>query len=314
MPRAKIPSILLLGLSLGLLGASVPAQRPVKPAAPATGGPRFVDVTAASGIRFVHTTGAFGKKWLPETMGSGVVVFDANGDRRPDILFVNGHSFPGHGTAKATQELYLNRGGMRFENATAKAGLRIGGYCMGGAAGDIDNDGDEDLYLSCVGQDVLLRNDLNHGGRFTDVSRAAGLSAEYEFGSSVVMFDADKDGALDVLATRYVTWTPETDLFCALDGKTKSYCTPESYPGASPRFFHNRGNGTFEDWTRRAGFFKPAAKSLGATVLDMEGDGWPDVAVANDTQPNLLFRNKGNGTFEEIGVASGMAFWLPIRS
>ena len=292
---------LLVCLLLALPVLSQPRQQPARPA----GGPRFADVTAASGIKFTHNTGAFGKKWLPETMGPGVVLFDANGDDRLDVLFLNGRNFPGRPGKATTQELYTNQGGLKFANATAKSGLGIAAYCLGGAAGDLDNDGDADLYLSCVGQDYLLRND---GGKFKDVAAAAGLSRDYEFGASVALFDADKDGRLDVLATRYVTWTPETDLFCTLDGKSKSYCTPESYPGASPRFYRNRGEWKFEDATKKAGISKPSAKSLGVAVLDLEGDGWPDLAVANDTQPNLLYRNRGNGTFEEVGVASGMAF------
>ena len=275
----------------------------------AAAGPRFVEVTRTSGVDFDHETGGFGKKWLPETMGSGVVVLDADGDDKLDLLFLNGRGFPGVAKSPgqtATQKLYLNQGGFKFRDATAAAGLAVGAYCMGGAAGDVDNDGDADLYLSCVGQDFLFENDGK--GRFTDVSRKAGLSREYEFGASVAMLDADRDGDLDVYATRYVTWTPETDLFCTLDGESKAYCTPESYPGASPRFYRNRGDGTFEDATKQVGLHAPKAKSLGVAVLDLDGDGWEDLAVANDTQPNLLYRNKGNGTFEEIGVASGMAF------
>ena len=284
------------------------------PASPAQGasGPRLVDVTRTSGVDFTHQTGGFGKKWLPETMGSGVVVFDADGDDRLDLLFLNGRGFSGVKESpgqKATQALFLNQGGMRFRDATAEKGLAVNAYCMGGAAGDLDNDGDADLYLSCVGQDFLLEND---GGRFKDVSKQAGLSREYEFGASVAFLDADHDGDLDVYATRYVTWTPETDLFCTLDGESKAYCTPESYPGASPRYYRNRGASrgelAFEDATKEVGLHAPKAKSLGVAVLDIDGDGWEDLAVANDTQPNLLYRNRGNGTFEEIGVASGMAF------
>ncbi len=290
---AKLPPALLVAAAL--LSAAATAQE--------TG--HFVDVTAASGIAFSHETGAFGQKWLPETMGAGVVVFDYNGDDRQDLLFLNGRAFPGKKGKAATQALYRNRGGLKFTDATREAGLGISAYCLAGAAGDLDNDGDADLYLSCLGTDILLRNDE---GRFSDVSESAGLSRDYEFGASVALFDADRDGNLDILATRYVTWTPETDIRCSLDGVAKSYCTPESYPGASPRFYRNRGDGTFEDRTKAAGVHAPNAKSLGAAVLDLDGDGWLDVAVANDTQPNLLLRNQGDGTFEEIGVLSGMAF------
>ena len=271
--------------------------------AAASGG--FVDVTATSGVTFVHETGAFGQKWLPETMGAGVVVFDYNGDDQQDLLFLNGRAFPGKKGRAATQALYRNRGGMKFTDATREAGLDISAYCLAGAAADLDNDGDADLYLSCLGTDYLLRNE---DGKFTDVSTSAGLSRDYEFGASVALFDADKDGWLDILATRYVTWTAETDIRCSLDGVNKSYCTPESYPGASPRYYRNKGDGSFEDRTKTAGVLAPNAKSLGVAVIDLDGDGWLDAAIANDTQPNLLLHNQGDGTFEEIGVLSGMAF------
>jgi hypothetical protein len=266
---------------------------------------RFVDVTSASGVDFVHNTGAFGQKWLPETMGSGVVIFDFNGDGRPDLFFPNGTRFPGKPGQATTQQLFENLGGMRFRNATREAGLAVERYCMGGAAADLDGDADEDLYVSCVGADLLFENE---GGSFKDVSEAAGLSREYEFGASVAIFDADNDGLPDIFAGRYVTWTPETDLVCQLDGKNKSYCTPEPYEGAAPRFYRNNGDGTFTDRTREAGLYKPDAKSLGVAVLDFDGDHWLDLAVANDTQPNLLFHNRGDGTFEEVGLIAGVAF------
>jgi len=269
------------------------------------GKPLFKDVTASSGVDFVHNTGGFGKKWLPETLGPGVVLFDADGDGRLDILFLNGTRFRGHPGKSTTQAFYRNLGHMRFADETRQWGLDLEAYCLGGAAGDLDNDGDTDLYLSCVGTDHLLWND---GGVFHDGSREAGLSQSYELGASVALLDADHDGRLDIYATRYVRWTPESDLYCTLDGKTKAFCTPESYPGASPRYYHNLGGRHFEDRTRQAGLFAPDAKSLGVSVLDLDGDTWPDLAVADDTQPNLLYHNRGDGTFEEIGVASGMAF------
>ncbi len=299
MDSIRRPLLALAGLAPLALGLGGLASAQGAP------GPRFVDVTAASGITFRHTTGAFGQKWLPETMGSGVVLFDYNADDLLDLLFLNGTRFPGKPGQPVTQALYQNSGGMKFREVTRETGLAIDAYCMGGAAGDLDNDGDADLYVSCVGRDLLL---VNEGGRFVDRSAAAGLSQTYEFGASVALFDADRDGSLDILALRYVTWTPETDLYCTLDGQSKSYCTPESYQGASPRFYRNRGDGTFEDRTRAAGIEKPAAKSLGVAILDLDGDGWLDAALANDTQPNLLYRNRGDGTFEETGVVSGMAF------
>jgi hypothetical protein len=277
-------------------------------AAPAVAEPaRYVDVTEAAGLRFTHNNGAFGQKWMPETIGPGIVIFDANGDGRSDVLFVNGRSFPGKPGEAATQKLFLNTGGvgiMKFEDRTAGSGLDVSAYCLGGAAADLDNDGDEDVYLSCLGQDLLFKND---GGRFTDVSRQAGLTADYEFGASVVLFDADRDGLLDVYATRYVKWTPENDAFCSIDGKVKAYCTPQTYPGVPSRFYRNQGGLRFEERTKEAGLYQPGAKSMGVAMLDVDSDGWTDLAVANDTTPNFLFRNKGQGVFEEVGLTSGMA-------
>ncbi len=295
-------SLLFLLVASRSVGAAVP-----EPAA------RFHDATAAAGIDFVHANGAFGQKWLPETMGSGVVVFDADGDRRLDLFFVNGRNFEGRPGQAATQRLYLNRGGLRFADATAAAGLDLSAYCIGAAAGDLDNDGDADLYLSCLGQDRLLRNDLASGApKFVDVSAAAGLARETEFGASVALFDADRDGLLDIYVTRYVTWSPETDVFCSLDGKTKAYCTPQTYIGAASRFYRNTGGLRFAEETRAAGLHQPGAKGMGVAVLDFDADGWPDLAVANDTTPNFLFRNRGTDaagqvSFEEIGVTAGFA-------
>ena len=302
--RTAGPVLALCLLATGAHGAPAPAPPPPDPI-------RFVDVTAASGVRFSHETGAFGKYWLPETMGPGVVLFDANGDGKTDLLFLNGGELPGRPRKPGggtTLSLYLSQGGMRFHDATRETGLdKVEGYCLGGAAADLDNDGDPDLYLACLGQDHLLRND---GGRFTDISRQAGLPQDNGFGAGVVLFDADRDGYLDIYVTRYVAWSPDSDVFCSGDGKTKSYCTAQLFKGASPRYLHNKGNGLFEDRTREAGLSSPEAKSLGAVVLDADGDGWPDLAVACDTYRNLLYRNRGNGTFEEVAVAAGVAYSL----
>ena len=199
---------------------------------------RFTDVTAASGIDWRHNTGAFGKRWLPETIGPGVVAFDANGDQKLDLLFVNGRNFAGQPGEATPHALYLNQGGLRFSLAGNPSGLAFSAYCLGGSAADVDNDGDPDLFLSCLGRDRLLRND---GGRFVDVTDASGLTKDDEFGTGATFFDADNDGHLDLYVTRYVSWTPKGDVFCSLDGKTKSYCTPVLYKGSSPRFYRNRG-------------------------------------------------------------------------
>ena len=297
-------------------GAATPVPTGVAPAVarragsglPAAGPAdiRFVDVTRQSGVAWTHNTGAFGQRWLPETLGPGVVVFDANGDGLPDLLFVNGRNFPGQPGRATTPALYLNQGGFRFRDATRGSGLDFSAYCLGGAAGDIDNDGLPDLYLSCLGQDHLLHND--GGGHFTDISRQAGLSTEYGLGASVAFFDADRDGFLDLFVTRYVSWTPAKDRFCtAGNSQAKAFCTAGMYQGAAGHYYHNRGDGTFEERTREAGLYNPDAKMLGVVALDLDRDGWPDLAIACDTSPNLLYHNRGNGTFEEIGVAAGVA-------
>jgi enediyne biosynthesis protein E4 len=307
--RSSLAALLPLALTSLACGGSPPeAAAPSAVAAPKAGPAadvRFVDVTEAAGVRFRHNTGAFGERWLPETIGPGVVLFDADGDRRLDVLFVNSSAFPGKPGAKTPPALYRNLGGLRFEDATAAAGLTFTPYCMGGAAADIDNDGDADLFLACVGRDYLLEN---QGGRFTDVSQKAGLATDYAFGIGALFFDADRDGWLDLYVTRYVTWTPAQDVFCSLDGKSKSYCTPSLYPGASPVYYRNRGDGTFEDRTRAAGLYVPEAKTMGAVALDLDQDGATDLAVAGDTYPNLLYHNRGDGTFDEIAAEAGIAY------
>ncbi len=267
--------------------------------------PRFTDVTAAAGIRFRHNTGAFGKKYLPETMGSGCAFFDFDGDGWPDILLLNGRDFPGHKKAASFPALYRNNRNGTFTEVTRAAGLAVEMYALGVAAGDYDNDGYEDLYITALEGDRLFHNERN--GTFREVTRESGIR-NANFGTSAAWLDYDRDGRLDLFVANYVKWSPEKDLYCTLDGAHKSYCTPESYPGNASRLFHNLGNGRFEDVTQRAGLADPTSKSLGVTVLDYDGDGWPDIFVANDTQPNKLYRNNHNGTFTERAVAAGIAF------
>ncbi len=267
--------------------------------------PRFTDVTAAAGIRFRHNTGAFGKKYLPETMGSGCAFVDFDADGWPDILLLSGRDWPGHARRPSFPALYRNNRNGTFTDVTRRAGLAIELYALGVAAGDYDNDGYDDLYITALEGDRLFHNERN--GTFRDVTRAAGIQ-NANFGASAAWLDYDRDGRLDLFVANYVKWSPEKDLYCTLDGKHKSYCTPESYPGNSSRLFHNLGNGRFEDVTARAGLADRTSKSLGVTILDYDGDGWPDIFVANDTQPNKLYRNNHNGTFTERAVAAGIAF------
>jgi hypothetical protein len=177
---------------------------------------------------------------------------------------------------------------------------------MGVAVGDYNNDGFPDIFISCVGQSRLFRN--TGKGHFVDVTHSSGLSGRNGFGTSALWFDFDRDGLLDLFVCNYVQWSPEHDVFCSLDGKHKSYCTPEAYRGQTCWLFHNRGNGMFEDVTATSGIFDSSSKSLGVALLDYDQDGWPDLIVANDTQPNKLYRNKHNGTFAEVGVEAGIAF------
>jgi hypothetical protein len=275
-------------------------------AAPAVSAVQFRDITQQSGIHFVHNNGAFGNKYLPETLGPGVAFIDYDNDGWPDIFLVNGMDWPGHLRQHSTPRLYHNNHDGTFTDVTHKAGLDVEMYGMGVAVSDYDNDGYDDLFVTALGQSHLFHN--NGNGTFTDVTQKAGLAGVDEFSSSAAWVDYDKDGRLDLVVGNYVQWTPETDLYCTIDGKSKSYCTPESYKGASVRLWHNLGNGKFEDATQKAGLLDTSSKTLGIAVLDYDNDGWPDLFFANDTQPNKLYRNNGNGTFTEKGVIAGVAF------
>ena len=266
----------------------------------------FVEVTEAAGIDFVHENGAFGEKYLPETMGSGVAFFDADGDGDQDLLFVNSRRWPGHRSApEPTAALYLNRGDGTFEDATAGSGLDTPLYGIGAAVADYDADGDQDIYLTALGPNRLLEN--TGDGVFRDAPQAAAV-AHPGFSSGATWFDADGDGDLDLFLLNYVEWSIEEDIFCALDGVSKSYCTPESYNGASAVLYRNDGSEGFTDVTQAAGLFNPRGKGLGVAVLDFDDDGFSDLAVANDTQPNYLYHNLGDGRFEDAGVLAGIAF------
>ena len=266
----------------------------------------FRDITQRAGIHFVHNNAAFGKKYLPETMGPGVAFIDYDNDGWPDIFIVNGTDWPGHAAKRSTPKLYHNNHDGTFTDVTHKAGLDVEMFGMGVAVGDYDNDGYDDLFVTALGQSRLFRN--NGNGTFTDVTQKAGLMGPKEFSTSAAWVDYDRDGKLDLVVANYVQWSLEGDLYCTLDGKSKSYCTPESYKGTSVRLWHNRGDGTFEDVTKKAGLWEPKSKTLGIAILDYENDGWPDLLFSNDTEPNKLYRNNGNGTFTEKAVVAGVAF------
>ena len=292
MTRRLAPVCLAAAASVVALSAATPVV--------------FTDVTEAVGIRFTHTTGAFGEKYMPETFGSGVLWLDVDGDGWQDILFVNGTAWPERDAAATHAALYRNDGDGTFTDITRGSGLDVPLYGMGGSAADFDNDGHVDIYLTALGPNRLFKG--RGDGTFADVTAAAGVG-DPGFSTSALWFDYDKDGHLDLFVGNYVVWTPDTDLFCyTVDEDTKSYCQPQSYQGQSATLYRNRGDQTFEDVTTAAGLRVPSAKALGVAMLDVDNDGWMDLFVTNDTQPDQLFRNNGDGTFEDIGVLAGVAF------
>ncbi|HEX6284761.1 MAG TPA: VCBS repeat-containing protein, partial [Pyrinomonadaceae bacterium] len=268
----------------------------------------FTDVTAEAGIRFKHNSGAFGKKYLPETIGSGVAFLDYDNDGWQDILLVNSMDWPENKKRRSFPALYHNNKDGTFADVTPQSGLAIEMYGIGVTAADYDNDGNIDIYITCVGPNRLFRNLGN--GKFADVTARAGVG-DPGFSTAAAFLDYDNDGKLDLFVGNYVEWSTQTDQFCTLDGKNKSYCTPQTYKGQSPTLYRNRGNGTFENVTERAGLTNPAEppdKTLGVALLDYDDDGWMDLFIANDTEPNKLYRNNRNGTFTDNGVIAGVAF------
>ena len=299
------PSVNRRDFLFGLM--TLPAASAVSQTLPGLGlGFRLVDVTAQAGIRFHHNTGAYGGKLVPETLGSGCAFLDYDCDGWQDILLVNGIDWPGHKRQRTTLHLYRNNRNGTFTDVTRSAGLDAEMYGMGVAIGDYNNDGFPDILITCVGQNHLFRN--TGKGTFIDVTRSSGLAGRRAFSTSALWFDYDCDGFLDLFVCNYVKWSAEHDVFCSLDGKRKSYCTPEAYRGETCWLFHNRGDGTFEDVTASSGIFDSSSKSLGVAMLDYDNDRWPDLLVANDTQPNKLYRNMRNGLFKDVAVEAGIAF------
>jgi len=271
-------------------------------------------------VRFVHRNGAAGRKYLPETLGPGVAVLDFDGDGRMDLYFTNATGWPGEGGApppgaSAGGRLFRDRGDGTFEDATERAGLADDRFALGAAAADYDGDGDTDLFVTAVGKCALWRND---GGRFTEVAEAAGVAGDPwkdaagkphdPVCTSAAFLAYDGDCVLDLFVCRYCRWSRETDVFTTLDGTNKAYTVPEAYPGDSGRLYRGRGDGTFEDATDRARVRNDDAKALGVAACDLDGDGDTDLVVANDTQPNHLWENLGDGTFREVGLLAGIGY------
>jgi enediyne biosynthesis protein E4 len=305
------PSVQALPQSAPPGDPAVNAQRvPVQlsPGSQASVPVKFVDITPSSGIRWKHFCGARGKKYMPECETPGCAFIDFNGDGRPDILLLNGADWPERKTGRMNSRcaLYRNDGGGRFTNVTKGSGLDGEMYTMGVAVGDYDNDGRDDLYITCVlGPSRLFHNEGN--GRFAEVTAQAGVDNKGKWGSGAAWFDYDKDGKLDLVVGNYCKWTPETDVRCSVLKGEKSYCTPNVYDGDPAKLYHNEGNGRFKDVSAQSGLVNPAGKTWGISILDYDGDHWPDVAMANDLEPNCLFRNQRNGTFKEVGIIAGIA-------
>jgi hypothetical protein len=304
----------VVALVLALQGCGTPPNQP--PGTPHKAAARFVRVTQQAGLDFRHTDGESGKKLFPEVMGPGCAIADFTGDGRPDIYLVNGCKLTGASPTDppARDRFYRNDGAGRFTDVTEAAGLGDPGYGMGCCAGDFDNDGRLDLYVTNLGRNTLYRNLGN--GKFANVTRTAGVGAG-GFCTAAAFADYDGDGHLDLYVCRYVQWTPETDVPClAPDGakKVRVYCRPSVYAAASGTLYHNNGDGTFTDRTQKAGLKVKPGRGLGCLWADVNEDGAPDLFVANDMSANFLFINQGNGTFREEALRRGVALGEGARA
>lgn len=278
----------------------------------------LVDVSGASGIDFVHETGGYGDKLLPETMGSGCAFLDIDCDGHLDVFFVNGDYWPGReppGGRRPACALFRGRGDGTFVNVSEAAGADVTLYGMGASAVDYDGDGDQDLFVTGVDKNLLLRNE---GGKLADVTKEAGVESGRwhgrdgrsfpEWSTASVWADVDLDGDVDLLVGNYVEWTASSEIFTTLDGVTKAFATPDRYRGLPCRLHLNRGDGTFEDASERMGLQAHLGKALAIAVWDFDDDGYPDFVVANDTRPNFLLMNLRGREFEEMGLQAGIAY------
>ena len=304
-------------LAAGLLGLTTPAG-------PAAGQPAFREAGAAWGLEFHHNAAFSGRKYMVETMGGGVVLFDYDGDGDDDAFFVDGGALPGYeGPAPRSRLLRNDAGpsGPRFVDVTDRSNIDFGGYGAGGVAGDVDADGDLDLYVTAFGANELY---LNRGdGSFRAAGAERGVD-DPRWSASAAFGDLDRDGDLDLYVTNYTDFSLANHKFCGLGGSSddaagaggadpgsepdRGYCHPDMYDGVPDRLYRNDGRGFFADATAASGLDGPAEAGLGVVIGDLDGDRWPDVYVANDKDPNLLFRNLGDGRFEDESLLSGAAY------
>jgi hypothetical protein len=267
---------------------------------------RFVDVTRTAGIHFRHTNGRSGRFYFPETAGSGCGFLDYNNDGKLDLFFVNGSRLPGYPQqGPLFSALYRNNGGGRFTDVTQAAGLAVDCYGMGVAVADYDADGYQDLLLTALGSCHLFHNQGD--GRFREVTRAAGVGQE-GFWTSAAFLDYDRDGWLDLYVGNYCRWSPQTNKLCPDGRGGKKMCGPTSYRGLPSVLYRNNGDGTFADVTKAAGLHETVGKALGIAVWDYDGNGWLDMAIARDKEPNSLYRNRGDGTFVDVALEVGIAY------
>ena len=268
---------------------------------------RFREVAAQAGISFVLENNPTDHKHLIESMPGGIAVFDYDGDGRPDIYFTNGAAIPSleKATPKYWNRLYRNEGNLKFRDVTEEAGVAGAGYSMGAAAADYDNDGRPDLFVAGVNRNTLYHNLGN--GRFEDVTTKAGIRSG-EWAVAAGWFDFDRDGKLDLWVVHYAKWPPADDRFCGDANRgIRIYCHPKYFEGLASTLYRNRGDGTFEDVTARAGLGRYPGRGMSIAFADYDQDGFPDVFVTNDNMPNFLFHNLGNGRFEEVALLSGTA-------